>query len=81
MNEPANKELEGKVIGCLKIKFKESQLTVKCERQMETILREAALNYHLDPLIVALCAEEVIILLFKFFTQLFQIVLILNLSK
>ncbi|XP_001605655.2 Golgi apparatus protein 1 [Nasonia vitripennis] len=59
LNEPKNKELEGKVIECLKIKFKESKLTIKCEHQMETILREAALNYHLNPLIVALCAEEI----------------------
>lgn len=59
MHQPLNKELEGKVIACLKSKFKESKLTNKCERQMETILREAALNYHLNPLIAALCADEV----------------------
>ncbi|XP_014236728.1 Golgi apparatus protein 1 [Trichogramma pretiosum] len=58
-HQPQNKELEGIVIGCLKSKFKESKLTTKCERQMETILREAALNYHLNPLIAALCAEEI----------------------
>lgn len=59
MHQPVNKELEGKVIACLKSKFKESKLTIKCEHQMESILREAALNYHLNPLISALCADEV----------------------
>ena len=40
--------------------FKEAKLSVKCERQMEVILREAALDYRLNPLIAAFCAEEVI---------------------
>ncbi|KAK2580723.1 hypothetical protein KPH14_011351 [Odynerus spinipes] len=53
------KELEGKVIKCLKIKFRESKLTVKCEHQMTIILREAALNYHLNPLLATMCAHEI----------------------
>ncbi|XP_014213335.1 Golgi apparatus protein 1 [Copidosoma floridanum] len=57
---PQEKEVEGKVIGCLKIKFRESKLTAKCERIMENILREAALNYHLNPLISTMCADEII---------------------
>ncbi|XP_076234853.1 Golgi apparatus protein 1 [Calliopsis andreniformis] len=57
--EPTDKELEGKVIGCLKIKFRESKLTTKCELQMANILREAALNYHLNPLLATMCAHEI----------------------
>ncbi|KAJ8669296.1 hypothetical protein QAD02_000555 [Eretmocerus hayati] len=58
-DEPRSKELEGKVIKCLKIKFKESKLLDRCKNQLETILREAALNYHLDPLIMSMCSEEI----------------------
>ncbi|CAL7951690.1 unnamed protein product [Xylocopa violacea] len=59
VNEPTDKELEGKVIRCLKIKFRESKLTMRCEHQMTNILREAALNYHLNPLLATMCAHEI----------------------
>lgn len=59
LNEPTDKELEGKVIRCLKIKFRESKLLIKCEHQMTNILREAALNYHLNPLLATMCAHEI----------------------
>ncbi|XP_029049319.2 Golgi apparatus protein 1 [Osmia bicornis bicornis] len=59
LNQPTDKELEGKVIRCLKIKFRESKLTIKCEHQMTNILREAALNYHLNPLLATMCAHEI----------------------
>lgn len=59
IREPTDKELEGKVIKCLKIKFRESKLTVRCEHQMTIILREAALNYHLNPLLATMCAHEI----------------------
>ena len=59
LHEPTDKELEGKVIRCLKIKFRESRLAVKCEHQMANILREAALNYHLNPLLATMCAHEI----------------------
>ncbi|XP_006615715.1 Golgi apparatus protein 1 isoform X2 [Apis dorsata] len=59
LNEPTDKELEGKVIRCLKIKFRESKLLTKCEHQMTNILREAALNYHLNPLLATMCAHEI----------------------
>lgn len=62
LNEPTDKELEGKVIRCLKIKFRESKLLTKCEHQMTNILREAALNYHLNPLLATMCAHEVLFL-------------------
>lgn len=58
-NEPMDRELEGKVIRCLKIKFRESKLSMKCEHQMTNVLREAALNYHLNPLLATLCANEI----------------------
>ncbi|XP_015608654.1 Golgi apparatus protein 1 isoform X2 [Cephus cinctus] len=59
MRESTVHELEGKVIKCLKIKFRESKLTAKCELQMTSILKEAALNYHLNPLLATLCSTEV----------------------
>lgn len=63
-NQPTDKELEGKVINCLKIKFREGKLNNKCMKQMTVILRQAALNYHLNPLLATLCAQEVF---FSFF--------------
>lgn len=59
IREPTDKELEGKVIKCLKIKFREAKLVPKCEQQMTIILREAALNYHLNPLLATMCAREI----------------------
>ncbi|CAK9798296.1 Golgi apparatus protein 1 [Anthophora plagiata] len=59
LHEPTDKELEGKVIRCLKIKFREAKLTTRCERQMTNILREAASNYHLNPLLATMCAHEI----------------------
>ncbi|XP_008555491.1 Golgi apparatus protein 1 [Microplitis demolitor] len=58
-NQPIDKELEGKVINCLKIKFREGKLNNKCMKQMTVILRQAALNYHLNPLLATLCAQEI----------------------
>nr|CAD7408500.1 unnamed protein product [Timema cristinae] len=57
--EPKDLELEGKVIKCLKIKFRERKLRLECEQQMATILREAALNYQLNPLLMAMCKKEI----------------------
>lgn len=54
-------KMEEKVIRCLKIKFRQAKLTTKCERQMAVILRQAALNYHLNPLLTTLCSKEVIL--------------------
>lgn len=54
-----NEELNGKVIECLKTKFREGKLIKKCERQMTEILREQALNYKLNPLLQSLCKEEI----------------------
>lgn len=59
LHEPTDKELEGKVIRCLKIKFREDKLLVKCQNQMIIILKEAALNYNLNPLLATMCAHEI----------------------
>ncbi|XP_011302233.1 Golgi apparatus protein 1 [Fopius arisanus] len=58
-NEPADKELEGKVIRCLRIKFREGKLRPKCQKQMTVILKQAAHNYHLNPLLVSMCSHEI----------------------
>lgn len=57
--EPQDKELEGKVVKCLKTKFREHKLRQECEQQMTTILRDAALNYQLNPLLASLCKKEI----------------------
>ncbi|XP_076655241.1 Golgi apparatus protein 1 [Halictus rubicundus] len=59
LHEPTDKELEGKVIRCLKIKFREAKLQTRCKHQITNILKEAALNYHLNPLLATLCAHEI----------------------
>lgn len=53
------KELNGKMIKCLKNKFREAKLKPKCEIQMTNILREQALNYNLNPLLRTVCAAEI----------------------
>lgn len=57
-----DEELNGKVIQCLKQKFREAKLNVKCEKQMTGILREQALNYKLDPLLSSMCKNEIKVL-------------------
>ncbi|CAH0557545.1 unnamed protein product [Brassicogethes aeneus] len=46
------------VIRCLKERFKRSELTSKCEKEVASILREQALNVNLNPLIRAVCKNE-----------------------
>lgn len=57
-----NEELNGKVVGCLKAKFREGKLTKKCEQQMTEVLHEQALNYKLNPLLKTVCSAEIAIL-------------------
>ncbi|KAL1123978.1 hypothetical protein AAG570_001748 [Ranatra chinensis] len=52
-------KLEGKVIRCLKTKFRERKLSSSCENQLGVILKEAALNYELNPLLTMLCNTEI----------------------
>lgn len=54
-----NEELNGKVVNCLKTKFREGKLTKKCEFQMTEVLHEQALNYKLNPLLQAVCRDEI----------------------
>lgn len=54
-----NEELNGKVIGCLKGKFREGKLTKPCEKQMTEVLHEQALNYKLNPLLQSMCKDEI----------------------
>nr|BAN20969.1 MG-160, putative [Riptortus pedestris] len=53
------KHLEDKVINCLKIQFRNGKLEMKCRNQVISILREAAMNYQLNPLLATLCSSEI----------------------
>lgn len=57
-----NEELNGKVIKCLKTKFREGKLTRECEGRMTEVLHEQALNYKLNPLLQTVCKSEIQIL-------------------
>ncbi|XP_062861293.1 Golgi apparatus protein 1b [Trichomycterus rosablanca] len=54
-----DKELEGKVISCLKIKFADQRLSPGCEDQIRVILQESALDYRLDPQLQFHCSYEI----------------------
>uniref|UniRef100_A0A146KTA9 Golgi apparatus protein 1 n=1 Tax=Lygus hesperus TaxID=30085 RepID=A0A146KTA9_LYGHE len=54
-----DKELEGKVINCLKVNFRQGKLTAVCEKQVVSLLKEAALNYKLNPLLSHVCSTEI----------------------
>ncbi|KAI5635405.1 cysteine rich repeat domain-containing protein [Phthorimaea operculella] len=58
-NEPQDVELHGKVLQCLKGKFRESKLSNPCENELANVLKEQALNYRLDPLLGKLCKAEI----------------------
>ncbi|XP_042168839.1 Golgi apparatus protein 1-like, partial [Oncorhynchus tshawytscha] len=49
-------ELEGQVIGCLKLKYADQRLSPDCEDQIRVILQESALDYRLDPQLQIHCA-------------------------
>lgn len=57
-----NEELNGKVINCLKQKFRQGKLMPKCEKQMTAILHDQALNYKLNPLLATVCKSEIDVL-------------------
>ncbi|VVC42649.1 Hypothetical protein CINCED_3A011971 [Cinara cedri] len=52
-------EYNGKVLQCLKEKFRQRKLKPECEKQVSLTLREAALNYKLNPLLRSLCTTEI----------------------
>ncbi|SPP77134.1 Golgi apparatus protein 1 isoform X1 [Drosophila guanche] len=54
-----NEELNGKVIHCLKDKFRQSALDESCAQEMIKILQEQALNYKLNPLLQVFCKSEI----------------------
>lgn len=57
-----DEELNGKVVKCLKTKFREGKLTKECEGRMTEVLHEQALNYKLNPLLQSVCKSEIQIL-------------------
>ncbi|VVC97266.1 unnamed protein product [Leptidea sinapis] len=59
LHEPKDVELQGKVLYCLKEKFRESKLEGTCENELANVLKEQALNYRLDPLLGKLCKAEI----------------------
>lgn len=61
-NAKQNEELNGKVVNCLKTKFREGKLTPRCEERMTEVLHEQALNYKLNPLLQTVCKSEIQIL-------------------
>lgn len=52
-------EFEGKILKCLKVKFRERKLRKECEKQLSVVLKESALNYKLNPLLRNLCTDEI----------------------
>ncbi|XP_034236975.1 Golgi apparatus protein 1 [Thrips palmi] len=54
-----DEELDGKVINCLKVKFRAAKLRKECENEMELVLRDAALNYQLNPLLSRMCENDI----------------------
>ncbi|XP_029837305.3 Golgi apparatus protein 1 [Ixodes scapularis] len=52
-------ELEGKVIQCLKMQFVRRQLTKTCEPVVMGIVRDAARDYQLDPVLARVCSSEI----------------------
>lgn len=54
-----DEELNGRVVDCLKTKFREGKLTFECEKQMTEVLHEQALNYKLNPLLQSVCMNEI----------------------
>lgn len=59
VNEPQDVELQGKMLYCLKEKFREFKLEKTCENELANVLKEQALNYRLDPLLGKLCKAEI----------------------
>lgn len=57
-NAKPDKEMNGEVVKCLKNAFKQSRLSNKCEKEMAEILREQAIDIHLNPLLRVLCKNE-----------------------
>lgn len=57
--ERRNEELNGKVVECLRGRFRQGRLSAQCQAQMTEVLHEQALNYRLNPLLQAVCRDEI----------------------
>uniref|UniRef100_A0A1A9W503 Golgi apparatus protein 1 n=1 Tax=Glossina brevipalpis TaxID=37001 RepID=A0A1A9W503_9MUSC len=57
-----NEELNGKVVQCLKDKFRKFLLDAECSQEMVKVLQEQALNYKLNPLLQTFCKHEIAVL-------------------
>ncbi|GAB1597551.1 Golgi apparatus protein 1-like [Argonauta hians] len=58
-NSKKDEDLEGKVINCLKKQFVHQMLSKNCEYEIQGIIKEAALDYQQDPILVKACHEEI----------------------
>ncbi|CAH1270214.1 GLG1 [Branchiostoma lanceolatum] len=56
--ESRSTELEGRVIGCLKAKVGKNRLSPQCEDHIKELMREAAIDYRMDPQLAQGCKEE-----------------------
>lgn len=52
------KDANGPVIKCLKTAFKHSRLSTRCEKEIASILHDQALDINLNPLLRAVCKDE-----------------------
>ncbi|XP_071959006.1 Golgi apparatus protein 1-like isoform X2 [Antedon mediterranea] len=50
-------EMEGKVIECLKVQHTHKKLTRSCNERMTAIMKDAALDFRMDPLLAKVCQE------------------------
>ncbi|XP_064639932.1 Golgi apparatus protein 1-like isoform X2 [Lineus longissimus] len=57
--EKNDEELEGKVVNCLKEKFRINRLSRDCEDNIRSVMKEAALDYRQDPLLARACQSEI----------------------
>ncbi|XP_070575745.1 Golgi apparatus protein 1-like isoform X2 [Ptychodera flava] len=52
-------EYEGKIINCLKEKFRKNRLSQDCEGQIRIVMHEAAMDYRMDPVLKAACGDTI----------------------
>ncbi|CAM1322896.1 GLG1 (predicted), partial [Pycnogonum litorale] len=54
-----DEELEGKVILCLKEQFRKHRLSMECEKEIQILVKESALDYRQDPVLMEACESEI----------------------
>ncbi|KAG1681674.1 Golgi apparatus protein 1 [Nymphon striatum] len=52
-------EYEGKVILCLKDQYRKHRLSRECELEIKHLIKDAALDYRQDPILVKACSDEI----------------------